>query len=207
MLIVREIFCSRWLYKLIKPDILELFANRYGIAISAEDGQWTWLPIVVVHRTAVPSQYCRMIELFYWTLTILPAWDHQSICLSRSESLATRIWLESQVTPAIQKLQDNQCFFSHSLLHCAERIATGPWATIEGLREALTSEVSVSFCGSDHNRETFVVDVRQGHNGECRNFSHFYMYFMCFFMAYMLHVFLYIFSLSQPFEIKDRVLR
>ena len=63
----------------------------------------------------------------------------------------------------------------------------------KGLREALTSEVSVSFCGSDHNRETFVVDVRQGHNGECRNFSQFYMYFMCFFMAYILHVLLYIF--------------
>ena len=63
----------------------------------------------------------------------------------------------------------------------------------KGLREALTSEVSVSFCGSDHNRETFVVDVRQGHNGECRNFSHFTCIFMCFFMAYILHVLLYIF--------------
>ena len=147
--------------------------------------------VAVCAQTAVSGQYCRMIELFYWTLTILPAWDHQSICLSRSDdSHMTRIAGNSSHSEATGQSMFLQPF---SFVFYAERIATGPRAPSEGLREALTSEVSVSFCGSDHNRETFVVDVRQGHNGECRNFSQFYMYFMCFFMAYILHVLLYIF--------------
>ena len=80
MLFAREINCLPTVIEFVKPDILDLFANRYGIAISAEDGQWTWLPIVLVRRT-VPMQYCQMIELFYWTLTTLPAWDQQSVLL------------------------------------------------------------------------------------------------------------------------------
>ena len=137
-------------------------------------------------------------------------------CQHETSQIRSQIISESHMTKNCRRLQRIQIcrkyrtmLLPYSLRQDCRASYYGTLPTIAGLREALRFGRSflLGFCGSDHNRETFVVRVRQGHNGECRNFSHFYMYFMCFFMAYMLHVFLYIFTLSQPFEIKDRVLR
>ena len=54
----------------IKPDILDLFASRYGIAISAEDGLWTWTgPCASLRAHSVLSDDTSI----YWKFVTLPA--------------------------------------------------------------------------------------------------------------------------------------
>ena len=145
-------------------------------------------------RRSVPIQFCQIIHQF--TGSLLP-------CRHETSQICSQIISESHVTTNCRRLQRIQIcrkyrtmLLPYSLRQDCGASYYGTLPTIAGLREALRFGRSflLGFCGSDHNRETFVVDVRQGHNGECRNFSQFYMYLYVFFHGiYFTCPFVYIF--------------
>ena len=135
-------------------------------------------------RRSVPIQFVRWYNRF--TGSSLP-------CQHETSQTRSQIISESFMTTNCRRLQRIQIcrkyrtmLLPHSLRHDCGASYYGTLPTIAGLREALRFGRSFlfRFCGSDHNRETFVVRVRQGHNGECRNFSH----FTCILCAFSWHI-------------------